>query len=136
MSSGHRQDRHISKEQRLAFLAFKLTLRGFDYYLTIRDRMQTMYIMVFNFVSASLFKTSTGEGEKWVSDHTCFVEEGKKVNWAPWNCMRIIMESVGPGENHGCPYKHHDPDVLRAALVKSGLEAGSEDLNNVSKFPT
>ena len=58
------------------------------------------------------------------------------MNWAPWNCMRIIMESVGPGENHGCPYKHHDPDVLRAALVKSGLEAGSEDLNNVSKFPT
>jgi len=58
-------------------------------------------------------------------------KEGKKVNWAPWNCMRIIMESVGPGENHGCPYKHHDPDVLRAALVKSGLEAGSEDLNNI-----
>ena len=47
-------------------------------------------------------------------------KEGKKVNWAPWNCMRIIMESVGPGENHGCPFKHHDQDVLKAALVKSG----------------
>ena len=25
-------------------------------------------------------------------------KEGKKVNWAPWSCMRIIMENVGPGE--------------------------------------
>ena len=47
-------------------------------------------------------------------------KEGKKVNWAPWNCMRIIMESVGPGECHGCPYRHHDPEVLRDNLVKSG----------------
>lgn len=56
-------------------------------------------------------------------------KEGKKVNWAPWNCMRIIMESVGPGECHGCPYRHHDPDVLRGHLVQSGLEG--EALNQV-----
>ena len=49
-------------------------------------------------------------------------KEGKKVNWTPWNCMRIIMESVGPGENHGCPYRHSDPDILRGLLVKSGVE--------------
>ena len=56
-------------------------------------------------------------------------KEGKKVNWAPWNCMRVIMESVGPGENHGCPYRHHDPEVLRQHLVQSGLEGDA--LNQV-----
>jgi hypothetical protein len=34
-------------------------------------------------------------------------KEGKKKNWQPWDCMRIIMENVGPGENHGCPFRSH-----------------------------
>ena len=41
------------------------------------------------------------------------------------------MENVGPGENHGCPYRHHDLDVLKASLIKSGIEAGSDDLNQI-----
>ena len=32
-------------------------------------------------------------------------KEGKKKNWQPYDCMRIIMESVGPGETHGCPFR-------------------------------
>ena len=36
--------------------------------------------------------------------------------------MRIITDNVGTGENHGCPYRHHDPNALRELLVKSGLE--------------
>jgi DNA primase large subunit len=28
-------------------------------------------------------------------------KEGKKKNWQPKDCLRIIMESVGPGETHG-----------------------------------
>ena len=47
-------------------------------------------------------------------------KEGKKVNWAPWNCMRVITQSVGAGECNGCPYRHHDPDILRGHLVQSG----------------
>ena len=41
------------------------------------------------------------------------------------------MENVGPGDNHGCPYRHHDPDVLKANLIKSGITAGSDDLNQI-----
>ncbi len=55
--------------------------------------------------------------------------EGRKTNWAPWDCMRAIMGSVGPGENHGCPYRHHDPDSLRAMLAATGLEGA--ELNEV-----
>ena len=32
-------------------------------------------------------------------------KEGKKKNWQPYDCMRIIMETVGTGENHGCPFR-------------------------------
>ena len=34
-------------------------------------------------------------------------KEGKKKNWQPWDCMRIIMENIGPGENHGCPFRYN-----------------------------
>ena len=44
------------------------------------------------------------------------------------------MESVGPGENHGCPYKHNDPENLRQLLVQSGLEGdGLNQVMNLSK---
>ncbi len=56
------------------------------------------------------FTQSHVDAEKFDKEYTYGIrynygKEGKKVNWAPWNCMRIIMESVGPGENHGCPYR-------------------------------
>ncbi len=44
--------------------------------------------------------------------------------------MRIIMENVGPGENHGCPFRHSDPDALRETLAKSGL-ADSDSLGKI-----
>ncbi|CAB4068170.1 PRI2 [Lepeophtheirus salmonis] len=58
--------------------------------------------------------------------------EGKKVNWAPWNCIKIIKENVGPGENHGCPYRHNDQNSLRSQLVSSGMK--EEDIQEVLRL--
>ena len=44
---------------------------------------------------------------------------------------RIIMNNPGPGDNHGCPYRHHDPEVLKANLIKSGIPSASDDLNQI-----
>ena len=60
--SDRRQDRHLVKDRRSAFEAFKLILRGSDYFLTITSRVKITYIMMVYFVSASVFRTSTGEG--------------------------------------------------------------------------
>ncbi len=56
------------------------------------------------------FTQSHIDGDKFDKEYVYGIRynygrEGKKVNWTPWNCMRIIMEAVGPGENHGCPYR-------------------------------
>ena len=32
--------------------------------------------------------------------------------------MRIIMENVGAGESHGCPFRHHEGKILRKELEK------------------
>ena len=49
-------------------------------------------------------------------------KEGKRADYTPYSCQRIIMGSApGGGEYHGCPYKHWDTEHLHSALTKSGL---------------
>lgn len=50
-------------------------------------------------------------------------QEGSKKNYTPYSCMKIIFENVGPGECHGCPYKHCDPNILKNRLQGYGLDA-------------
>ncbi len=49
-------------------------------------------------------------------------KEGKRADYTPYSCQRIIMGTApGGGEYHGCPYKHWDTEHLHSALTKSGL---------------
>jgi len=53
-------------------------------------------------------------------------KEGKRTDYAPYGCFKIIMDfAPGPGEHHGCPYRHHDADHL-AALVGTMALAPTE----------
>ena len=41
------------------------------------------------------------------------------------------MNNPGPGDNHGCPYRHHDSEVLKTNLIKSGIPSASDDLKQI-----
>ncbi|TMW60894.1 hypothetical protein Poli38472_000936 [Pythium oligandrum] len=44
-------------------------------------------------------------------------KEGKRKDYVPYNCMRIITgEPPKAGEYHGCPFRHYEEDHLRKAL--------------------
>ncbi|KAJ2126172.1 DNA primase subunit pri2 [Coemansia sp. RSA 720] len=48
--------------------------------------------------------------------------EGRRADYAPYSCHRIIMTNPpGPGDHHGCPFRHFASERLRAALHRDRL---------------
>ncbi|KAG2702771.1 hypothetical protein I3843_06G098700 [Carya illinoinensis] len=47
--------------------------------------------------------------------------EGKRTDYTPYSCQKIISSSPGAGDHHGCPYRHFSEENLRAALGKMRL---------------
>ncbi|KAI0647160.1 DNA primase large subunit [Trametes meyenii] len=55
--------------------------------------------------------------------------EGKRANYAAKSCQQILMaDQPGPGDSHGCPYRHFSGDNLQSALLtmygEQGLSSG------------
>ncbi|KAI8854683.1 eukaryotic and archaeal DNA primase, large subunit-domain-containing protein [Chytridium lagenaria] len=61
--------------------------------------------------------------------------EGSRKDYAPYSCQRIIMSNApGPGDHHGCPFRHASQDVLRAMAVKAGVpETSAPEIARLAK---
>lgn len=57
-----------------------------------------------------------------------FGKEGKQTNYTPYGCQKIISSAVGPGECHGCPFRHMDRDSLCQKLTSYGIFASSKGI--------
>ena len=44
-------------------------------------------------------------------------QEGKRVDYSPYNCQKIITNAPGMGDTHGCPFAHYDRETLRETLA-------------------
>ncbi|XP_025421836.1 probable DNA primase large subunit [Sipha flava] len=61
-------------------------------------------------------------------------KEGKKTNYTPYSCMKIIMGAVGIDEYHGCPYKHTSSQALKQLLETTNISAQSiQEILNLSQ---
>jgi DNA primase large subunit len=57
-------------------------------------------------------------------------QEGKRVDYTPKSCNKIIMGNPpGVGDHHGCPFKHYDDEHLSALL--SQLRIGSMEKQQI-----
>jgi DNA primase large subunit len=53
-------------------------------------------------------------------------QEGKRADYTPYSCIKVINSSVGPGDFHGCPFKHSDPSNLRVKLIEAEIPQNGE----------
>lgn len=49
--------------------------------------------------------------------HT-YGREGKRRDYTPYPCVKIVSMTPGVGEHHGCPYKTFNEPQLRASLMR------------------
>ncbi|KAA8533335.1 hypothetical protein F0562_033132 [Nyssa sinensis] len=56
-------------------------------------------------------------------------KEGKRTDYTPYSCQKVISLTPGVGDHHGCPYRHFSEENLRAALGKMGV--GNRALEDV-----
>ncbi|WRX14495.1 DNA primase large subunit [Theobroma cacao] len=47
--------------------------------------------------------------------------EGKRTDYTPYSCQKVILSTPGVGDHHGCPYRHFSEENLRAALARMGV---------------
>ena len=57
-------------------------------------------------------------------------KEGKRADYTPYSCVKIVTTPVDAGDCAGCPYKTQAPDVL-ANLLSSRLKLGAGDVSAV-----
>ncbi|EPS62846.1 hypothetical protein M569_11940, partial [Genlisea aurea] len=48
-------------------------------------------------------------------------KEGKRTDYTPYSCQKIICSTPGVGEHHGCPYRQFGEENLRVALCSMGV---------------
>ncbi|CAN0276721.1 unnamed protein product, partial [Hapterophycus canaliculatus] len=55
-------------------------------------------------------------------------KEGKRTNYTPYSCLKIIMGNPpAAGDHHGCPYRHYDEDHLSNLLSQVRIGGADKD---------
>ncbi|XP_010250659.1 PREDICTED: probable DNA primase large subunit [Nelumbo nucifera] len=106
-----REDHHLKHGGRMQLGLF---LKGVD--LKLDDALAFWKAEFSQKVGAERF-----EKEYAYSIRHNYGKEGKRTDYTPYSCQKIISSTPGVGDHHGCPYRHFSEENLRTALGKMGV---------------
>ncbi|KAG6494049.1 hypothetical protein ZIOFF_049067 [Zingiber officinale] len=46
-------------------------------------------------------------------------KEGKRTDYTPYSCQKVISSTPSTGDHHGCPYRHFRTDAVQISLVQN-----------------
>lgn len=52
-------------------------------------------------------------------------KEGKRTDYSPYSCVKIISSAPAAGDHHGCPFRHFDSEQLTAVLRSNKVSSGN-----------
>ena len=58
-------------------------------------------------------------------------KEGKRTNYTPYSCAKVITSTPGPGEFHGCPFKSNGAQSLKQTLAAQKISDIGEFLMSI-----
>ena len=50
-------------------------------------------------------------------------KEGKRTDYTPYSCMKIITSAPSTGDHHGCPFRHFEKEQFTTTLRKNGVSS-------------
>ncbi|XP_065343659.1 DNA primase large subunit-like [Cloeon dipterum] len=76
--------------------------------------------------------------EKFEKEHSYNIrynygKEGKRCNYAPYGCNKIMNSQPGPEDASGCPFKHSKPQELRKLILSYGIDS-NQGLKDVMEY--
>jgi len=117
---GHLKDAHHLRHQ--GRMQLGLFLKGLG--LNLEDALQFWRTEFCRKIPGDQFEKQYAYGIR----HN-YGREGKRADYTPFSCMKVIMSTPGTGEHHGCPYRSFSEESLRAAL--RGMRLSSAAVSDV-----
>uniref|UniRef100_A0A6Q2WZJ1 DNA primase large subunit n=1 Tax=Esox lucius TaxID=8010 RepID=A0A6Q2WZJ1_ESOLU len=64
-----------------------------------------------------------------------FGKEGKRTDYTPYSCMKVILSNPpSQGDHHGCPFRHTDPELLKQKLQSYKVSPGGVSQVGINYF--
>jgi len=116
MHDGLRQDHHLKYFSRMQYGLF-IKAAG----LTLEEALQFWRIEFTKKMDVDKFEKQYAYNIRHI-----YGKEGKRQDKMAYNCMKIITSNQpGPGDFHGCPFKHSDADILQRRLLSYNIPKDS-----------
>jgi len=116
MSHMHKKLRENHHLKHFGRLTYGLFLKGIG--VTLEDAVRFWRTEFTKSMPADKFDKQYAYGVRYN-----YGKEGKRTDYTPYSCMKIITSAPSTGDHHGCPFRHFEKEQFTTTLRKNGVSS-------------